>query len=264
MTGFTTTLGGGRWRNHLPALAAIGVIIALSWLYLARMNAAMPHGAGGMAQMMMPAAAPGLVEQFIAAFVMWSIMMMAMMLPTALPAVTVFGNLARRRAPHSPTALSTGMFVGGYLAVWIGYSVVAAAGQMALSHAALLTPMLKSTSHAFSVAVLLAAGVFQFTALKEMCVTQCRTPFAFFLAEWRDGKSGALVLGLKHGSYCVGCCWALMAMMFVVGAMNTLWMAALTLLMLVEKVAPAHWRVSQMTGVALLLSGAALASTLVR
>lgn len=263
MTGFTTTLGAGRWRDHLPALAAISVIIALSWLYLVRMNAAMPHGAGGMAQMMMPATAPGLAEQFIAAFIMWSVMMMAMMLPTALPAVTVFGNLSRRRAPHSRPALSTGMFVGGYLAVWIGYSVVAATGQMALSHAALLTPMLKNTSQALSVAILLAAGVFQFTALKEMCVTQCRTPFAFFLAEWRDGKSGALVLGLKHGSYCVGCCWALMAVMFVVGAMNLLWMAALTLLMLVEKVAPARWRVSQVTGVVLLVSAAVLASTLV-
>jgi predicted metal-binding membrane protein len=264
MTGFSTTLGAGRWLDHLLALAAVSAIIALSWFYLVRMNAAMPHGPGGMARMMMPATAPGLVEQLTTAFVMWSIMMVAMMLPTALPAVTVFGGLTRRRAPHRQPALSTGMFVGGYLAVWIGYSVAAAVGQVALSQAALLTPMLQSTSRALSVAILLAAGAFQFTALKEMCVTQCRTPFAFFLAEWRDGKIGALVLGLKHGSYCVGCCWALMTVMFVVGAMNTLWMAALTLLMLVEKVAPARWRVSQVTGVVLLVSAVALASMLVR
>ena len=263
MTGLPMTLGAGRWRDHLLALSAVSAIIALSWLYLARMSTTMPRGMSGMARMMMPTAAPGLVEQFTTAFVMWSIMMMAMMLSTALPAVTMFSGLSRRREPHGRPALSTGIFVAGYLAVWFGYSIAIAAGQVALSQAALLTPMLKSTSQVLSVAILLAAGAFQFSALKEMCVTQCRTPFAFFLAEWRDGKRGAFVLGLKHGSYCVGCCWALMAVMFVVGAMNLLWMAALTLLMLVEKVAPAHWRVSQLTGVALLLSAAVLAGTLV-
>ena len=246
MTGLAITPGAGRWRHRLLVLAVVGAIIALSWLYLAQMNAAMPHGHGGMGHMMMPAMTPGMAEQLLTAIVMWSIMMVAMMLPTAMPAVT------------------TSLFIAGYLAVWIGYSVVAAAGQVALSQAALLTPMLKSTSQALSVAILLAAGIFQFTALKEMCATQCRTPFAFFLAEWRDGKTGALMLGLKHGSYCVGCCWALMAVMFVVGAMNLLWMAALTLLMLAEKVVPARWRVSQLTGFVLLLSAAALAGTFMR
>ena len=264
MTGLAETLGAGRWRDRLLALAIVGAITALSWLYLVQMNAAMPHGPGGMGQMMMPAMTTGLAKQFITAFAMWSIMMMAMMLPTALPAVTVFDGLSRRRAPQRRSAVTTGLFITGYLTAWTGYSVVAAAGQVALSHAALLTPMLKSTSQVLSVAILLAAGAFQFTALKEMCVTQCRTPFAFFLAEWRDGKTGAFVLGLKHGSYCVGCCWALMAVMFVVGAMNLLWMAALTLLMLMEKVAPARWRISQVTGAALLLSAVTLASTLAR
>ena len=264
MTGLAMTLGVGRWRNRLLALAIVGAITALSWLYLFQMNMAMPHGPGDMERMIMPAMTPGMAEQLFTAAVMWSIMMVAMMLPTALPAVTVFDGLSRRRAPHGRPAVATGLFIAGYLAVWTGYSVVAAAGQVALSQAALLTPMLKSTSQVLSVAILLAAGAFQFTALKEMCVTQCRTPFAFFLAEWRDGGTGALVLGLKHGSYCVGCCWALMAVMFVVGAMNLLWMAALTLLMLVEKVAPARWRVSQVTGVVLLVSAVVLAGTLVR
>jgi len=263
MTRLATTLGAGRWHDRLLALAIVGAITALSWLYLVQMNAAMPHHHAGMGHMMMPAMMPGVADQLITAIVMWSIMMVAMMLPTALPAVTVFDGLSRRRAPNVRPAATTGLFIAGYLAVWIGYSVVAAIGQVALSQAALLTPMLKSTSQILSIAILLAAGVFQFTALKEMCVTQCRTPFAFFLAEWRDGRTGAFVLGLKHGSYCVGCCWALMAVMFVVGAMNLLWMAALTLLMLVEKVAPAHWRVSQATGIVLIASAAALAGSLV-
>lgn len=264
MTGLATTLGAGRWRDRLLALVIISAITALGWLYLVRMNAAMPNDHGGMGQMIMPTMMPDMTEQLVSAAVVWSIMMVAMMLPTALPAVMVFDGLSRRRVPHGQPAVSTGLFIAGYLAVWTGYSVLAAAGQVALSHAALLTPMLKSTSQALSVAILLAAGGFQFTALKAMCVTQCRTPFAFFLAEWRDGKTGALVLGLKHGSYCVGCCWALMAVMFVVGAMNLLWMAALTLLMLVEKVAPARWRISQVTGVVLLLSAVMLAGVLVR
>jgi predicted metal-binding membrane protein len=262
MTGLAATLGAGRWRERLLALAIVGAISALSWLYLVQMNAAMPHG--DMAHMMMPAVTRGMAEQLITATVMWSIMMAAMMLPTALPAVMIFDGLSRRRAPHGRPAVSTGFFIAGYLAVWTGYSAVAAAGQVALSHAALLTPMLKSTSQVLSVAILLAAGAFQFTALKKNCVSKCRTPFAFFLAEWRDGNGGAFALGLRHGSYCVGCCWALMAVMFVVGAMNLLWMAALTLLMLFEKVAPARWRISEATGVALLLSGVALASVLVR
>jgi predicted metal-binding membrane protein len=264
MTGVAASLRPARWRGRLLALALVGAIAASSWLYLIRANAVMPHAPSGMGHMMMPAASLGLVDQFIAAAIMWSIMMAAMMLPTALPAVTVFEQLAHRRAPHSRSILPTGLFIAGYLAVWTGYSMVAAAGQVTLTHAALLTPMLTSTSQVLSVAILLAAGAFQFTALKQMCVTQCRTPFAFFLAEWRDGKTGALVLGLKHGSYCVGCCWALMAVMFVVGAMNLLWMATLTLLMLFEKVSPTRWRISQVIGLVLLASAAALVDALVR
>jgi predicted metal-binding membrane protein len=210
------------WRRHLPAVAGLGAVTALSWLYLVRMNAAMPQG--GMAAM--PAMPASLPAQLFAAGAMWSIMMVAMMLPTALPAVTVFDNLTRRRGAQtgsgSPTALFVASYLAGYVAVWTGYSAVAAVGQVVLARAALLTPMLQSASIALSAAILLAAGAFQFTSLKDACLTKCRTPFAFFLAEWRDGKAGALVLGLKHGSYCVGCCWALMAVMFVVDAMNLL------------------------------------------
>ena len=254
-------IDAGRWRSRLLAVGALGATIALSWLYLMRMNAGMSHMAMSAT---MPAMVPSLPEQFLAAAVMWSIMMVAMMLPTALPAVTVFGNLARRRAMHTHAVAPTSLFVVGYIATWTGYSVVAAAGQIALSRAALLTPMLESASVVLSAVILLTAGAFQFTAFKDACLTKCRTPLAFFLAEWRDGNPGALVLGLKHGSYCVGCCWALMAMMFVVGAMNLVWMAALTLFMLGEKVAPARWQLNRVAGGALMLWGLVVAATLVR
>lgn len=190
--------------------------------------------------------------------------MVAMMLPTALPAVTVFGNLARRRSAQTGSASPTAVFAAGYIVAWTGYAAVAAVGQVALARAALLTPMLQSASIALSAAILLTAGAFQFTAFKDACLTKCRTPLAFFLAEWRDGKAGALVLGLKHGSYCVSCCWALMTVMFVVGTMNLLWMAALTLFVLGEKLAPARWRLGQIAGGVLMLWGLVVAASFVR
>jgi predicted metal-binding membrane protein len=257
-------IDAGRWRSRLLSVGALGAMIALSWLYLARMNAGMMPDHGGMAHMTMPAMPPSLPEQFLAAFVMWGIMMVAMMLPTALPAVTMFDNLARRRASMTGAMSSTALFVVGYIAAWTAYSAVAAVGQIALSRAALLTPMLVSASVVLSALILLCAGVFQFTAFKDACLSKCRTPFAFFLAEWRDGMAGALRVGFKHGSYCVGCCWAVMVVMFVVGAMNLIWMAALTVFMLGEKVAPARWRVRELSGVALVLWGLAVGISLVR
>jgi predicted metal-binding membrane protein len=257
-----TQIDAGRWRSRLLVIGGLGAVTALSWLYLVRMNAGMGHG--GMAHMAMPAMAPSLPAQLVAAFIMWSIMMVAMMLPTALPAVAVFGNLARRRALQVGATTPTGLYVVGYVAAWTGYSAVAAVGQVALARAALLTPMLESASVALSAVILLTAGAFQFTALKDACLSKCRTPFAYFLAEWRDGKAGALRLGLKHGSFCVGCCWALMAVMFVVGAMNLAWMAALTLFVLGEKLAPAHWQFHRVAGIALVLWGLAVAGTFLR
>ena len=239
-------------RSRLPALGGFAAVIALGWLYLARMNAGMTH-------MIMPALTPGLGEQFLSAFVMWSVMMAAMMLPSELPAAAMFETLARRRDPGmSAPALFYG---AGYIAAWGGYSAAAAIWQVALSRAVLLTPMLQSASVALSAVILLGAGAFQFSPLKEACLTKCRTPLAFFLAEWRDGKGGALILGLRHGAYCVGCCWALMAVMFVTGAMNLLWMAILTLIVLGEKVTPARWRFRQAAGVMLVLWGLAVAAS---
>ena len=147
-------------------------------------------------------------------------------------------------------------FVLGYMAAWIGYSVAAATAQVALSHTAMLTPMLRSANVAMSALILFGAGLFQFSALKEACLAKCRTPLGFFLSEWRDGRSGAFVMGLRQGAACVGCCWALMAVMLVVGAMNVFWMAALAAFMLAEKLVPAGWQLSRVAGVVFVLWGA--------
>lgn len=257
--------GVGRWRHRLPTLGGLVAMIALSWLYLIHLNAGMsPQGHGAMAGMAMPAIAPTLPEQTLAAFVMWTVMMVAMMLPTALPAAAMFENLTRRRGLHSHAASATAFYGAGYVAAWTGFSTLAALGQVALSRAALLTPTLQSASITLSAAILLAAGAFQFTLLKDACLTKCRSPLGFFLAEWRDGKAGALVLGIRHGSYCVGCCWALMAVMFAVGAMNLLWMAGLTLFVLAEKLAPTHWHLRHVAGFALVLWGLVVGTSLFR
>jgi predicted metal-binding membrane protein len=254
----------GTWRGRLPALGGLAAVIAFSWLYLVRMNAGMSHGGSHAAHMAMPAMASGLLEQLVSAFIMWSVMMVAMMLPTELPAAALFETLARRRSSHAHPAPATMFYGAGYAAAWTLYSAAAALGQVALSRAVLLTPMLQSANTTLSAAILLAAGAFQFTSLKDSCLTKCRSPLGFLLAEWRDGKTGALLLGFKHGSYCVGCCWALMAVMFVVGAMNLLWMAALTLFVLGEKLAPARWRFRQAAGLAFVLWGLAVATSVFR
>ncbi len=235
-------------HSRLFTLGGFAAVTALCWLYLVRMNVGMTH-------MIQPAAAPGASEQLLSGFIMWSVMMVAMMLPSELPAAAMFVGLSRRRNSQAH-ALYYG---AGYSMAWIGYSAAAAVGQVALSRAMLLTPMLRSASIVLSAAILLTAGAFQFTSFKDACLTKCRTPLAFFLAEWRDGRAGALRLGWRHGGYCVGCCWALMAVMFVTGAMNLLWMAILTLIVLGEKIAPARWRFSQAAGAMLVLWGLALA-----
>jgi len=202
------------------------------------------------------------LQQFAAALLLWIAMTVAMMLPTALPAIDIFGSFARKRMGVIGSAPPTFLFVLGYVAIWTACSVFAAAGQIALSRAALLAPTLQSTSVVLSVTILLLGGAFQFTSLKDACLTQCRSPFPFFLANWRDGKFGAFMLGLEHGSYCVGCCWALMGLMFVFGAMNLIWMGALSLFMLGEKIAPASWHLNRGAGVVLIIWGIFVATRL--
>jgi len=237
---------------RLPALGGFVVVAALGWLHLA-----ISHGAGHAAHLAGPELTTGPFEQLLGAFLLWSVMMVAMMLPSELPAAALFGELSRRR--RGRVSLDAAFYGAGYVAAWIGYSAVAAIGQVALSRAVLLTPSLRSASIPLSAVILLAAGGFQFTSFKDACLTKCRAPLGFFLAQWRDGRTGALTLGLKHGGYCVGCCWALMAVMFVVGAMNLLWMAVLTLFVLGEKLAPARWRVRELAGAALVVWGGVVA-----
>jgi predicted metal-binding membrane protein len=181
---------------------------------------------------------------WLAVFVMWAVMMAAMMLPSAAPMVMCFSALNRRRGDSARTFF----FVAAYLALWGVFSGAATAAQWALQSAGWVSPMIVSRSPVFSAALLIIAGVFQFSPLKNACLRACRSPLGFLMSDWRDGLFGAWRMGMRHGLYCIGCCWGLMALLFVGGAMNLLWIAALAGLVAIEKLAPKGDMVAQLLG----------------
>lgn len=186
---------------------------------------------------------------------MWAAMMLGMMLPSAAPTILLYARVARSgESAHAPVT-RTYLFALGYLLAWAGFSLAATLLQWQLASAALLSPMMESNSALFSAAVLVAAGVYQWTPLKEACLRQCRGPVDFITRYWRPGVGGALGMGLRHGLYCVGCCWVLMALLFVGGVMNLLWIAAITIFVLLEKVASFGRSGGRLSGLALIAAG---------
>lgn len=194
---------------------------------------------------------------------MWIVMMAAMMLPTATPMILLHATLARRRHVLQRAALAAnGLFVLGYVAVWSAFALGATVLQWALAEAALLSPMMQASSKGLAGALLVAAGIYQFTPLKQACLRNCRSPLDFIMSHWRNGPAGAYAMGLRHGAYCLGCCWTLMLLLFVGGVMSLAWIAGLASFVLVEKLAPyGHWT-TRLAGVALLGWGAVVLATL--
>jgi len=174
-------------------------------------------------------------------------------LPSALPMILTFAAVARNRQRLGRPYVPMSIFVLGYIVIWCLFSALAAVGQSWLHRHSLLSSSMMSTSAWLGGTLLFGAGIFQFTPLKHACLTNCRGPLEFIMTRWREGSSGAFRMGLEHGAFCTGCCWALMALLFVAGVMNILWIAALTLLVCSEKMLPARARVSFATG--LLLCG---------
>ncbi len=198
-----------------------------------------------MADMGMSVDAPWTLTDVVVTFVMWSVMMVGMMAPSAAPVMTLFTAMQRGRGGGFAPAI---VFGAGYLVIWIAFSVVAALAQWALHVGALLSPGMAVTSGHVGAVVLIAAGIYQLTPLKVACLTHCRTPLGFLMSHWREGTRGALAMGIRHGAYCVGCCWALMTLLFIGGVMNLLWVAALTLVVLIEKVAPGGTVIARTAG----------------
>jgi predicted metal-binding membrane protein len=181
--------------------------------------------------------------------------MVAMMTPSAVPVIMMYRQLSQLQHKDNGQLSSTWLFLLGYLVTWTGFSVAATLAQWGLHSAALLTPMMSSASPLLGGALLVAAGVYQFTPMKDACLAHCRTPMGFLLAEWRDGKLGQLQMGMRHGFYCVGCCWLLMALLFVGGVMNLVWVALMAVYVLVEKVSPARLWISRISGLAAIAWG---------
>lgn len=228
------------------------LILALSligWALLAWMALDMGHP---VAQLMMPTSSTWTTANLWAILCMWAIMMAAMMLPSALPTVMSFARLCERGGEH-PRFFA---FVVAYLLVWVVFSVAATAMQWVLQYADWINPMIASTSVGLSGSLLLIAGVYQFSPLKRVCLSNCRTPLGFLLGEWRTGIGGAFVMGMRHGWFCLGCCWALMALLFVGGVMNIAWIAALSIAVAIEKMAPYGEKVASVLGVGLIAAGA--------
>lgn len=240
--------------QRVAIVVALAGLVVLCWLYLfdeARQMAAMDQA------MVMP---PKGAADLLLLLAMWWIMMIGMMLPSAAPMILTFAAINRNRRargqPYTPTAL----FTSGYLLAWGGFSAAATLAQWALEQASLLAPMtMKTTSPLLGGLLFIAAGLYQFTPLKSACLSSCRSPFDFVVNHWRDGAGGALRMGAAHGLYCLGCCWILMALLFAVGAMNLVWVAALAVIVLVEKLLPHGDWIARIGGLLLIAWGVRLA-----
>ena len=266
-------------RDRVVVTASLVVTTVLAWAYVLWLATDMtvpaataPAAAGGdMPGMDMPGmggmdmdamATPGFrawaPADFAFIFAMWAVMMVGMMTPSVAPMVLLYAGVGRKaRASGRPIA-STAWFFTGYLLVWVGFSVVATGAQWLLAGLTLLSPTMATNSRILAGLVLVAAGLYQWTPLKAVCLRQCQAPIAFLASHggFRSDPLGALRFGIKHGAYCLGCCWALMALLFVGGVMNVLWIAGIAILILLEKTVPAGQLIPRISGV--LMAGAGL------
>ncbi|MEN8172035.1 MAG: DUF2182 domain-containing protein [Chloroflexota bacterium] len=241
-------------RDRSIVLISLGAIILLSWAYMVYLAWDMANMMDmsevnmGM-EMATPTFQPWGIVDFTLVFIMWTVMMFAMMTPSAAPMVLMYSKINRQHKSELKPIHGTAVFFLGYVLVWTAFSAAATLAQGGLHAATLLSPMMETTSPVLGGIILIAAGVFQFTPLKYACLSHCRTPLGFLMAEWREGKLGALVMGLRHGVFCVGCCWLIMALLFVAGVMNLIWIALIAAYVLVEKLLPGGHKVSWVIGV---------------
>ncbi len=239
-------LAGVLQRDRAVTLASLVAVTALAWAYLVALAGDM----GAMAQV-----APWTALDAALMFVMWAVMMVGMMLPSAAPMILLYAAVCRKQRGRGHVFAPTGAFAAGYLVAWTLFSLAATALQWALEQAALVSPMMVSASAWLGGGLLIAAGVYQWTPLKHACLENCRSPVAFLSRIWRKGTGGAVAMGVHHGAYCVGCCLVLMALLFVGGVMNLLGVAAIAAFVLLEKIVPHGHLVSRASGAFLALAG---------
>lgn len=246
-----------RLVRHDRAIVAIALaaIATVAWVYLVHMAWEMTDPAmdamRNMPDMAMPRMQPWHPLQPLLLLAMWVVMMVAMMLPSAAPMILLFASITRHRNERMAPATPTAVFAAGYLLVWTAFSAIAVLAQLALHRASLLSPAMATTSPFVGGTLLLSAGIYQWLPVKHACLGHCRSPIGFLGSEWREGRRGALVMGARHGLFCLGCCWALMGLLFVAGVMNLVWVAALAVIVLLEKLTPRGPTVGRAAGVGL-------------
>ncbi len=242
------------YRDRIAVLSALAGTTALAWVYLI----VMARSAGDMSGVALAGLRPWGAFDFALMFLMWAVMMVGMMLPSAAPMTLIYAAVARKAAGQGAPVAPTAAFVSGYLAMWTLFGLAATLAQWALERSALLSPAMVSTSPALGAALLSAAGVYQLTPYKDACLEHCRSPAHFIAQHWRSGVGGAFRMGVTHGAFCLGCCWLLMGLLFFGGVMNLLWIAAIALFVLLEKVLPRGAAGGRIAGAAMILSGLAV------
>jgi predicted metal-binding membrane protein len=252
-SGADTRLGGGAaiglpWRERVLIGAVLAALALLSWLYLYAQMQPMAE----MAEMAPAAFAPWGAADFALNFAFWWAMMPGMMLPSAAPMILTFAAVNRRKRERGQPYVPTAVFTAGYLAAWGLFGAAATLADWGLERAALIAPQTQALGPLLAAVVVGAAGLYQLTPLKSVCLAHCRSPLDFVLNHWREGAAGALRMGVEHGFYCLGCCWFLMGLMFAAGIMSLLWMAAIAAFVLVEKLVPAGLWLTRAAGLAML------------
>lgn len=244
-------------RDFIAVIASLGGITLLSWLYLINMASDMsvPDSMSAMQ------ISTWNLSYFWAMYVMWAVMMVGMMLPSVTPMVLIYAGVARKSGAQGVPVGPTGAFVSGYIAMWAVFSLLATMTQWGLAQAALLSPMMVSNSVGLGSALLIAAGIYQWLPIKNTCLDHCRSPVHFISTHWRPGAIGAFKMGLSHGAFCLGCCWVLMTLLFVGGVMNLLWIATITLFILLEKVLPFGPAGGRAMGLLMIAAGGIIAFT---
>jgi predicted metal-binding membrane protein len=245
-TALETALKYDRWFTAGALLLAI----VLAWAWIVPMALDMYGAMSGPAAWMMTTQWDA--QHLALLFAMWAVMMVGMMLPSAAPTLLLYAAVARKSPDGKSVPPRVYAFGAGYLAIWTYFSLLATFLQRLLSEALLLSPMMELENRMWSSGLLLLAGVYQFTAFKGACLTFCRSPVEFITRHWKPGAGGAFRMGLEHGLYCLGCCWALMLLLFVGGVMNLWVIAAITLFVLLEKTAPFGRQGGRLSGVLLL------------
>ncbi|WP_316201514.1 MULTISPECIES: DUF2182 domain-containing protein [unclassified Bradyrhizobium] len=254
-------------RDRWIVGGAIALIAALAWAYVLWLANDMDMGGMDMTGfrmipagigIMLPADAPWRAIEFAYVFLMWAVMMVGMMAPSAAPMILMYAREGRHGKAQGKPFAATGWFAAGYLLAWSGFSLAATVLQWAIERAALLDSRMVLASSLLGGVLLIAAGVYQWTPLKDICLAQCQSPFLFLMRHggFRSDPSGCLLLGLRHGGYCVGCCWVLMVLLFVGGVMNVLWIALLALLVLLEKLTPVGRWIARAAGIVSVAAGA--------